>query len=1093
MLGKRKDSDRISELPQDIIEKILTLMPIRDSLRTSILSRKWSTWLQLSSVLCVISSSPNLEKMKLQMCWDHDECLEETFEKSHDLQDYMSLKWDHLEEVEITRSPMLKRATIELYESASVKDVSKFGTLAIFTIIFVDFVRILPYMKAQRQTLDRISALPQDTIEKILTLMPIRDALRTSILSRRWRYSWRTIPKLAFDDNEIVESDHNQSVHSDYCEIDNYKFVKAIFHVLLLHRAPILEFSLSSTEKNICSEIDQIILHLSSSNNVKKIVLKIWVTDGYQLPGSFYSLQGLEHIDLTYCTFEPPLMNTGFSMLKRLHFWRCPVTSKTLLGFLTKSPLLEQFTWTGHSGTYIELTESELVEMFKCLPSVQVFEISMLHIKHLVAGSMPHKLPISLPHLKILDLGVCYLELFSLLCVISSSPNLEKLKLEMCWRHDMWCPEQTLEKVHDVQDYTGLNLDHLEEVEITGSVVVMGRSPMLKRATIELCISVSVDKEVDMLRDLIRMPISRASPTANFIIKRPRNYRSKMLLGFLTNCPLLEEFTWSGDYGMDIELTESELLELFKCLPSVQVFEISMLHIKHLAAGSMPHKLSISLPHLRILDLHMCYLELSSVLCVIRISPKLEKMKLEMCWDHDQSLEQTFNNLHELQDYTSLNLDHFKEVEITRFRDPCGSWMEFVKVVMGRSPMLKRATIELCKSVSIDKEVEMYQDLMKAQRQTLDRISALPQDTIEKILTLMPIRDALRTSILSRRWRYSWRTIPKLAFDDSDDSDDDEINQDKFVKAIFHVLLLHRSPILEFSLYSTKKEINSEIDLMILHLSSSNNVKKIVLYIFIAEGFCLPYSFYSLQGLEHIDLSFCTFKPPLMNKGFSMLKSLQLYECSVTSKMLLEFLTNCPLLEEFTWSGGDERYIELTESELVDLLKCLPSVQVLKIPRLHIKHLVAGSTPHKLPTSLPHLRILDLGVCYLELSSLLCVISSSPNLEKLKLEMCWDHGWFCPEQTLEKLDDLKDYTGLNLDHFKELEITNFTECGSSWMEFVKVVMGRSPMLKRATIALSTSVSVDKEVEMYQDLIRFPFLRASPTASFIIKRPRNYRR
>ena len=36
----------------------------------------------------------------------------------------------------------------------------------------------------------------------------------------------------------------------------------------------------------------------------------------------------------------------------------------------------------------------------------------------------------------------------------------------------------------------------------------------------------------------------------------------------------------SGDYGMDIELTESELLELFKCLPSVQVFEISMLHIK---------------------------------------------------------------------------------------------------------------------------------------------------------------------------------------------------------------------------------------------------------------------------------------------------------------------------------------------------------------------------------------------------------------------------------------------------------------------------------------------------------------------------------
>ena len=103
--------------------------------------------------------------------------------------------------------------------------------------------------------------------------------------------------------------------------------------------------------------------------------------------------------------------------------------------------------------------------------------------------------------------------------------------------------------------------------------------------------------------------------------------------------------------------------------------------------------------------------------------------------------------------------------------------------------------------------------------------------------------------------------------------------------------------------------------------------------------------------------------------------------------------------------------------------------------------------------------------------------------------MCWDHDQ-CLEQTLEKLHDLEDYTGLNLDHFKELEITSFME-RDSWMEFVKVVMGRSPTLKRATIELCKSVSIDKEVEMYQDLVCLPFLRASPTAKFIIKRPKNY--
>ena len=35
--------------------------------------------------------------------------------------------------------------------------------------------------------------------------------------------------------------------------------------------------------------------------------------------------------------------------------------------------------------------------------------------------------------------------------------------------------------------------------------------------------------------------------------------------------------------------------------------------------------------------------------------------------------------------------------------------------------------------------------------------------------------------------------------------------------------------------------------------------------------------------------------------------------------------------------GDEERYIELTESELVELFKSLPSVRVLKISMLHIK------------------------------------------------------------------------------------------------------------------------------------------------------------
>ncbi|KAL4579001.1 hypothetical protein LXL04_015136 [Taraxacum kok-saghyz] len=213
-------------------------------------------------------------------------------------------------------------------------------------------------MKVERQSCDRISALSQDTIEKILTLMPIRDALRTSILSRKWR----TIPKLKFDDSQLV-------VLSDNEEINEYKFVKGMFHVLLLHRAPILEFSLSINNEyiGICSEIDQIILHLSKNSDIKKFLFENLIpeTGYYPLPCSFFSLHGLEHLDLSFCIFEPPSMYKGSSKLKSLCFTNVFITNQMVLGFLANCPILVEFSWT---NVDVDLNEGELVDLFTRLP-----------------------------------------------------------------------------------------------------------------------------------------------------------------------------------------------------------------------------------------------------------------------------------------------------------------------------------------------------------------------------------------------------------------------------------------------------------------------------------------------------------------------------------------------------------------------------------------------------------------------------------------------------------------------------------------------------------------------------------------------------
>ncbi|WMV15854.1 hypothetical protein MTR67_009239 [Solanum verrucosum] len=78
--------------------------------------------------------------------------------------------------------------------------------------------------------------------------------------------------------------------------------------------------------------------------------------------------------------------------------------------------------------------------------------------------------------------------------------------------------------------------------------------------------------------------------------------------------------------------------------------------------------------------------------------------------------------------------------------------------------------------------------MMKAPcRRTSDIISNLPNDVIDVILMCLPLRDAGRTSILSRKWRYEWAKVPKLTLDQILRED---ISTRK-VRAKLGVILLH--------------------------------------------------------------------------------------------------------------------------------------------------------------------------------------------------------------------------------------------------------------------------------------------------------------
>ncbi|CAH1416821.1 unnamed protein product [Lactuca virosa] len=370
--------------------------------------------------------------------------------------------------------------------------------------------------------------------EKVIKRRNERDALRTSILSKKWRHCWKGMPKLVFDDKYLNSSSSSK-------EINKYKFVNAIFHVLMLHNGPVSEFSISiNIDTEIVDQIDQIILHLSKSKNIKKLICKFWSNDvmkllffkRYKLPSVFFSLHGLEHLHLTHCIIELPLKFNGFITLRSLELCNVNITVKTLQQLLTNCPILEEFILIGsQNNTFALGNKCTFLELSKCLPSVQVLKISKYYIKF-AKGSM-QKLPTLLVHLRILFLDLCFLkqdELSNALSVISCSPNLEKIKIELCWIHKL-CGEETCKDLLDLQDdYLGMKLDHLEELEINSFhnyapemefvKLIMAKSPMLKKARIELNSDVSVDKENKILRDLLRLTFPRASLGVDIIVER---------------------------------------------------------------------------------------------------------------------------------------------------------------------------------------------------------------------------------------------------------------------------------------------------------------------------------------------------------------------------------------------------------------------------------------------------------------------------------------------------------------------------------------------------------------------------------------------
>ncbi|KAI5314895.1 hypothetical protein L3X38_044071 [Prunus dulcis] len=178
----------------------------------------------------------------------------------------------------------------------------------------------------------------------------------------------------------------------------------------------------------------------------------------------------------------------------------------------------------------------------------------------------------------------------------------------------------------------------------------------------------------------------------------------------------------------------------------------------------------------------------------------------------------------------------------------------------------------------------------------LDRISNLPSEVIAKLLSHLSVREAVRTSVLSRKWRYRSAMLPHLVFDHQCVS---TRAYKLVVNIVDHVLLGHIGPTHKFKLSHVGGVATWDIDLWILHLSR-NSIKEFILEIRQGFNYTIPSCLFSSQDMIHLDLLGCVLKLPSTFKGFRNLKSLVFQRVTLAQVGFQNLIACCPLLERLT-------------------------------------------------------------------------------------------------------------------------------------------------------------------------------------------------
>ncbi|KAL3634857.1 hypothetical protein CASFOL_021911 [Castilleja foliolosa] len=304
----------------------------------------------------------------------------------------------------------------------------------------------------------------------------------------------------------------------------------------------------------------------------------------------------------------------------------------------------------------------------------------------------------------------------------------------------------------------------------------------------------------------------------------------------------------------------------------------------------------------------------------------------------------------------------------------------------------------------------------------IDRLSQLPQPILHNILSLISQKDAVRTSVLSKSWRYLWHGRLNVEFRDRDHWFSRNKKIWSFIDKTLQRYLDQNLSLQKFIVDIFYYDVDFVLLKKWIHMVIMNMGVRSLNLIFGMNSivFPLPLVVFQSESLVELHLQRCDLSTleSTDNVMLNNLQTLRLHGVNITDEIFEKLILGCPLIEN------------------LDMLKCIG----LKSIKLHKHH-----------------NIKDFG-CSVNVP-LIIEIEDPHALESLRIENCC-HNWFLPHKNMH-FPHLKSLTlqrvKLNIDTFSNF--SSFFPCLNELIinncKGLKEFRLLSSSIKRLTIIMDT--------------------------------------